>query len=78
MECTHDLSFIHSDFQVSPRMVGGDLAGVRVVGVAAGARHSIVLAADGRVFTFGRGDYGRLGHGDWQDQFTPRAVEDSH
>ena len=59
-------------------MVGGDLAGVRVVGVAAGFLYSIALAADGRVFTFGRGEYGRLGHGDEEDQLTPRVVEDSH
>ena len=59
-------------------MVGGDLAGVRVVGVAAGALHSIALAADGRVFTFGRGRDGQLGHGDEEDQLTPRVVEDSH
>ena len=58
-------------------MVGGDLAGVRAVGVAAGGYHSIALAADGRVFTFGRGWYGTLGHGDEEDQFTPRVVEDS-
>ncbi len=59
-------------------MVGGELTGVRVVGVAAGGYHSIVLAADGRVFTFGRGTYGRLGHGDEENQLTPRVVEDSH
>ena len=59
-------------------MVGGDLKGVRVVRVAAGAFHSIALAADGRVFTFGRGRYGALGHGDEKNQLTPRVVEDSH
>ena len=48
-------------------MVGGDLTGVRVVGVAAGAVHSIALAADGRVFTFGAGAWGKLGHGDEED-----------
>ena len=57
-------------------MVGGDLAGVRVVGVAAGGNHSIALAADGRVFTFGRGECGVLGHGDEQDQRYPRVVEE--
>ena len=59
-------------------MVGGDLSGVRVVGIAAGGYHSIALAADGRVFTFGRGMHGQLGHGDEEDQLTPRVVEDSH
>ena len=59
-------------------MVGGDLTGVRVVGVAAGGYHSIALAADGRVFTFGGGAWGKLGHGDMQYQRSPRVVEDSH
>ena len=59
-------------------MVGGELNGVRVVGVAAGAHHSIALAADGRVITFGSGASGKLGHGDDEDQMTPRVVEDSH
>ena len=77
-ECAYDLSFGLSRFQVSPRMVGGDLTGVRVVGVAAGGFRSIALAADGRVFTSRRGVHGRLGHGDVQDQLTPRVVEDSH
>ena len=67
-----------SHFQVSPRMIGGDLAGVRVVGVAAGGYYSIALAADGRVFTFGNGMHGTLGHGDVEPQLTPRVVEDSH
>ena len=67
-----------SHSQVPPRMIGGDLTGVRVVGVAAGGFHSIALAADGRVFTFGAGKYGVLGHGDEQDQLTPRIVEESH
>ena len=78
MACAHDLSFGLSHFQVSPHKVGGDLAGVRVVGVAAGAGHSIALAADGRVFTFGKGRSGQLGHGDEENQLTPRVVEDSH
>ena len=55
-------------------MVGGDLAGVRVVGVAAGDAHSIALAADGRVFTFGEGEYGQLGHGDGISRTLPQRV----
>ena len=51
------------------------LVGVRLSAVAAGGSHSLLLASDGRVFSFGAyGDGGRLGHGDQDPQRTPRLV----
>jgi len=38
------------------------LRGARVVAAAAGDRHSVALAVDGSVFTFGDGRFGQLGH----------------
>ena len=35
---------------------------------------SIMIAASGRVYTCGWGDYGQLGHGDTEDQSTPKLV----
>ena len=35
----------------------------------------MVLAEDGCVLTFGRGMYGRLGHGDEQNQLVPKVVD---
>ncbi|GIL93359.1 hypothetical protein Vretifemale_20765 [Volvox reticuliferus] len=43
-----------------------------VVQVAAGENHSAALTADGRLYTWGRGKYGQLGHGDWGNR--PRPV----
>lgn len=46
-----------------------------MVGIAAGSGHSCCLSADGRVYSCGRGDDGRLGHGDdlsWK--YVPRPV----
>ena len=34
---------------------------------AIGQHHVIALARDGKVYSIGRGDYGRLGHGDQQE-----------
>ena len=51
------------------------LQGVRAVAISAGRFHSIVLAADGAVFSFGRGHHGRLGHGDFSDVNTPKRIE---
>lgn len=50
------------------------LEGEWVVGVAAGAAHSLALTAAGRVFSFGRGENGRLGLGDVADRLLPRRV----
>ena len=40
------------------------LAGHRVTSISAGGCHSLVVAASGTLYAFGRGEGGRLGHGD--------------
>ena len=47
--------------------VGGDLAGKKVVSVDCGASHTVAVTAEGDVYTWGRGKFGALGHGDAQD-----------
>ncbi|KAF9663963.1 hypothetical protein SADUNF_Sadunf17G0106700 [Salix dunnii] len=39
------------------------LAGEDIVQVSCGGTHSVALTRDGRMYTFGRGDHGRLGYG---------------
>jgi len=43
--------------------------------VSAGYAHSIALTADGAVWSWGGGDYGKLGHGDSQNQLLPKKIE---
>ena len=50
-------------------------AGQRVIVVSAGQQHSLALTADGAVWSWGYGEYGRLGHGDYQHQLLPKKVE---
>jgi alpha-tubulin suppressor-like RCC1 family protein len=38
----------------------------RIVAVASGWRHSLALDAEGRVYSWGWGSYGQLGHGQRQ------------
>jgi alpha-tubulin suppressor-like RCC1 family protein len=60
--------------ELVPRLVEG-LAGMKVVGAAAGMSHTVVWLEDGRVLTFGDGADGRLGHGGQEDELVPRVVE---
>ena len=60
--------------QFVPKVVDA-LQGVGVCQLAAGPKHSMVRTEDGRVFTFGRGSFGKLGHGDQQDQLVPKVVD---
>jgi len=48
----------------------------QVSDVACGNNHTIALMADGSVFSWGFGGYGRLGHRDGADQLSPKQIED--
>ena len=43
--------------------------------IACGSGHTVILTDDGLVLTWGRGDDGRLGHGDNGWKYVPRVVE---
>jgi len=43
--------------------------------VSAGGSHSFAITADGAVWSWGGGGFGRLGHGDEQIQLLPKKVE---
>ena len=47
---------------------------ILAVAVAAGAYTSAALTGDGRLWTFGSGHHGALGHGDRRAAFAPRPV----
>eukprot|EP00966_Prymnesium_polylepis_P008387 193320-Prymnesium_polylepis.1 len=57
-----------------PTVVPG-LAAVRVSSVSTSSIHTLALSEDGTVYSFGWGEYGKLGHGDEENQHTPRAIE---
>jgi alpha-tubulin suppressor-like RCC1 family protein len=50
------------------------LAECEVVAASCGREHTAALTADGRVFTWGWGEAGRLGHGDEDPLSAPRSV----
>lgn len=51
------------------------LRGVGVRQIACGSGHTLVLTTDGEVYTWGRGDDGRLGHGDNGWKYVPRITQ---
>ncbi|XP_072935158.1 probable E3 ubiquitin-protein ligase HERC2 [Epargyreus clarus] len=57
-----------------PKLISA-LSGLEVVVIACGGAHSACLTARGRIYTWGKGRYGRLGHGDSEDQLVPKLVE---
>ena len=61
------------DEETAPRVVEG-LRGVRVVAVAARGAHTLALDDRGRVYSWGRGDEGQLGHGAFAAVPHPRRI----
>ncbi|MCL2861985.1 MAG: hypothetical protein FWE22_06215, partial [Firmicutes bacterium] len=45
-----------------------------VVAISVGSSHSMALDADGRVWTWGNGFDGRLGHGNTTNQLSPMMI----
>ncbi|QNK59170.1 X2-like carbohydrate binding domain-containing protein [Paenibacillus sp. PAMC21692] len=46
-----------------------------IAAIAAGPGHSLLLTADGDVLSFGSGEEGELGLGDWNNAFVPTIVD---
>jgi len=62
------------DPQPMPRHVAG-LADVKTLKLACGQNHVVAVDANGKIWTWGNGGYGRLGHKVQKDEFAPRMVD---
>jgi alpha-tubulin suppressor-like RCC1 family protein len=69
----------HGDLflQRTPKVIEA-LHGERVVAASAGYCHSLVLTEGGAILSFGADDSGKLGHGDEENQRTPKVIEALH
>jgi RCC1 and BTB domain-containing protein len=67
--------------QLTPKRVEA-LVGVKAIQVSCGYRHTAVCTEDGRMYTFGQGLHGQLGHGDKENKTSPvvvhQALEGKH
>ena len=57
------------------RLIAAFGSDASIVALSAAKETSAFVTEDGRLFTFGRGDNGRLGHSDGVDVLSPRLVE---
>jgi len=60
--------------QPSPRAIAA-LSDKKIIRVACGHNHTICVDSVGKVYTWGFGGYGRLGHKVQKDEFAPKQVE---
>ena len=58
----------------TPNLVDG-LVGKKAKHVACGGCHTVVSTANGRVYSFGHGANGQLGHCTFKDKLTPTLIE---
>ncbi|XP_010551689.1 PREDICTED: uncharacterized protein LOC104822243 [Tarenaya hassleriana] len=58
-----------------PKRVSGPVEGLQVLSVACGTWHSALATSSGKLFTFGDGTYGVLGHGDRESVSYPKEVQ---
>ncbi|KAJ1263895.1 hypothetical protein BS78_09G221200 [Paspalum vaginatum] len=58
-----------------PKQVSGPLEGVQALSVACGSWHTALTTSSGKVFTFGDGTFGALGHGNRESFTYPKEVE---
>ncbi|KAK4340645.1 hypothetical protein RND71_039146 [Anisodus tanguticus] len=75
---THNAGLLGHGNDVShwiPKRVSRPLEGLQVLSVACGTWHSALATVNGKLFTFGDGTFGALGHGDRLSVQYPRKVQ---
>lgn len=75
---THKIGLLGHGTDIShwiPKRVSGPLEGLQVAYVTCGTWHTALITSTGKLFTFGDGTFGVLGHGNRESFSYPREVE---
>ena len=67
-------STINSPIPVAVKTTGTSMDGKKIIQIHAGYEHSLALASDGTVYTWGRNNFGQLGKNDATDAHIPATV----
>ncbi|OMO79108.1 Zinc finger, FYVE-type [Corchorus olitorius] len=73
-----NLGLLGHDTEVSkltPKKVSGEMEGMQVSYISCGPWHTAAVTSVGKLFTFGDGTFGALGHGDRSSTIMPREVD---
>lgn len=74
----HNLGLLGQVSEIShwiPRKVSGQMEGLQISSICCGPWHTAAITSAGKLFTFGDGTFGALGHGDRSSTSVPREVE---
>ncbi|KAL2521966.1 Regulator of chromosome condensation (RCC1) family with FYVE zinc finger domain [Forsythia ovata] len=73
--CSTDLADHNKRSLWLPHRLYGSLDGVTISHVACGEWHTAIVSTSGKVFTYGDGTFGVLGHGNLQSVSHPKEIE---
>ncbi|GKA11982.1 protein RCC2 [Tanacetum coccineum] len=69
-------SSVRLAYEAQPRPTAiASLSDETILKVACGSNHTVALDSNGYIYTWGFGGYGRLGHKEQKDEWSPRRVE---
>lgn len=74
----HNIGLLGHGTEVSkwtPEKVSGEMEGMHVSYISCGSWHTAAVTSTGKLFTFGDGTFGALGHGDRSSTNMPREVD---
>lgn len=74
----HNIGLLGHGSEVShwiPKKVGGFMDSMQIVYISCGSWHTAIVSSSGKLFTFGDGTFGALGHGCRSSTSLPREVE---
>ncbi|KAJ4722725.1 Regulator of chromosome condensation (RCC1) family with FYVE zinc finger domain [Melia azedarach] len=75
---THNAGLLGHGTDVShwiPKRVSGPLEGLQVLSIACGTWHTALATSNGKLFTFGDGSFGALGHGNRESFTYPKEIQ---